>query len=333
MKQYLLLVRPYGSLFLGFNAVFGAIANGENTLSNLSILFIIGILVHIFTFAQNDYYDVEIDSKSTYVSNRPLTAGVLTKNNVLAVVTSSFILSLLLSAVFFFSIYSLVALLLAFLCITLYNVHSKHFFGMEYILGAGVFSYGLFGAFTVSDSISPLAIVLSAVGFMQWLFSVGVSANVKDVEFDSKLGIRTTPIMFGVHVSDKKLVIPASFKVYAFVVKLIHILIASLPFFLGYVSVFVYGLPIPGVCFLMISLIMLYLTQKILSAPLQKRDTMLIYVGLQEGLALLLLPVALMSYLTENVSVLATFLLLLLFILWPLFWFRVLFGKRMIPLE
>jgi hypothetical protein len=66
---------------------------------------------------------------------------------------------------------------------------------------------------------------------------------------------------------------------------------------------------------------------------MSERDKMLIYVGVQEGLALLLTPIALMSYLTENISILATFLLILLFIFWPLFCFRMLFGKRMIPLE
>jgi hypothetical protein len=64
-----------------------------------------------------------------------------------------------------------------------------------------------------------------------------------------------------------------------------------------------------------------------------ERDKMLIYVGLQEGLALLLIPISLMSYLTESISILATFLLILLFIFLPLFWFRMLFGRRMIPLE
>ncbi len=333
MKRYLKLIRPYGMLFLGFTPVFGAIANGEFAHSNLLILLIIGLLAHIFTFVQNDYYDVEIDSKSKYVSNRPFVTGSISQKTVVIIFVSSFIFSLLLAIVFFFTIYSFAVLLLSFLCMTFYNKYSKRFFGMEYILGAGVFTYGIFGALTVSNNISYLAILISAVGLMQWLFSVGISANLKDVEFDSKLGIRTTPTMFGVHVSNKKLMIPRSFCLYAFVLKFIHILIASLPFFLGYISIFIYDLPIPGVCFLIVSIVLLYLTLKILSTPMKERDKMLLYVGLQEGLALLLIPIALMSYLTENILILPTFLLILLFIFWPLFWFRVLFGKRLIPLE
>ena len=333
MKPYLKLIRPYGMLFLGFTPVFGAIANGEFKLSHLFILFIIGLLAHIFTFVQNDYFDVEVDSKSKYVSNRPLASGSISQKTVFVIFLSSFILSLVLVVIFFFSLQSFIVLLTSFLFITLYNKYSKHFFGMEYILGIGVFTYGIFGALTVSNNISYLAILISAVGFMQWLFSVGVSANLKDVEYDSKLGIRTTPMVFGVQVSDKRLLIPISFSLYAFGLKIIHILIVSLPFLLGYTSIFVYGLPIPGICFLTTSLALIYMTIKILSTPLLDRDNMLIYVGLQEGLALLLIPIALMSHLIKSITILPTFLLILLLILWPLFSFRMLFGKRMIPLE
>ena len=333
MKRYLKLIRPYGMLFLGFTPVFGAIANGEFSPSHLIILLIIGLFTHIFGFVQNDYYDVEIDSKSKYVSKRPLVIGSISQKITIVIFVSSFLLSLLLSLVFIFTFYSFVVLLLSFLCMFLYNKYSKHYFGMEYILGFGVFNCGIYGALTVSNNISFLAILISLVGFMQWLFSVGISANLKDVEFDSKQGIRTTPIMFGVHVSDKKLILPSSFSIYAFFIKFIHIIIASLPFFIGYTSIFIYNLPIPGICFIIISIILLYLTLKILSTPITKRDKMLIYAGVQEGLALLLIPIVLMSYLIENISILPTFLLISVVVIWPIFWFRLLFGKRMIPLE
>jgi 4-hydroxybenzoate polyprenyltransferase len=320
-------------LFLGFTPVFGAIANGEFSFSHLSILLIIGLLAHIFTFVQNDYYDIEIDSKSKYVKNRPFAIGSISQKTVIFIFLSSLIIALILVIVFFFSFYSFFVLLLSFFFMTLYNKYSKCFFGMEYILGAGIFTYGLFGALTVSDKLTSFIILISAVGFMQWLFSVGISANLKDVEFDSKLGIRTTPAVFGVHISHEKLIVPISFSLYAFIIKFLHILLISLTFFLGYASIFLYGIPIPVICFIILSISLLYLTFKILSMPISKRDKMLIYAGFQEGLAFLLIPISLMSYLVENISILATFLLILLLILWPLFWFRVLFGKKMIPLE
>ncbi len=333
MKSYLILIRPYGMLFLGFTPIFGAIANGEFDYLHLVALLIIGLLAHIFTFVQNDYYDILIDSKSKYVSNRPLVKGNITQKKAFIIFFSSFLISLIISIVFLFSLYSFVVLLISFLFMTLYNKYSKKTFGMEYILGLGVFTYGIFGALTVSNIISNLAILVSFFGFMQWLFSVGVSANLKDIEYDTKLGIQTTPTKFGVKVSKKKLITPITFKVYAVGIKIIHIIIAALPFLFAYTSIFVYNLPIPGFLFMVVFLIVLYFTIKILSTQNKEREKMLIYVGLQEGLALLLLPILLMSILIDEFGIIQTFLLLILFIFWPLFWFRVLFGKKMIPLE
>ena len=333
MRQYLILFRPYGILFLGLTPVFSAIANSEFSLFPLILLCIIGFLVHIFTFAQNDYYDVEIDRKSIYVSNRPLSSGTISQKIVLILFVSCFILSLIITAIAFFSLPSFFTLLLTFLLITIYNKYSKYYFGMEYVLSAGVFTFGIFGAITASNNISNLAILVSTFGFMQWLFSVGISANLKDVEFDSKQGIRTTPIILGVKAIDKNLQIPATFKVYSFLIKILHISVAFFSFLFGYTSIFIYNLPIPGICFLLISALLIYLTWKILSTPITQRDKMLIYIGLQEGLAFLLIPITLLSYLIEKISIIPTISLILIIILWPILTFRMLFGKRMIPLE
>lgn len=333
MRQYLILFRPYGILFLGLTPVFGAIANGEFSLFPLILLCIVGFLVHIFTFVQNDYYDLEIDSKSAYVSNRPLSSGVISQKKVFIIFITCFILSLIITTAAFFNLFSLLALLLTFLLITMYNKYSKRQSGMEYILSCGVFTFGIFGAITVSNNITSFAIFVSTFGFMQWLFSVGISANLKDVDFDSKQGIRTTPIILGVQAIDNNLLIPSRFKVYSFLIKILHISIAFFSFLFGYTSIFVYGLPIPGICFLLLSILLVYLTWKILSTPISQRDKMLIYIGLQEGLALLLIPITLMSYLIENISIIPTISLILIIVLWPILTFRILFGKRLIPLE
>ena len=333
MKEYLILIRPYGMLFLGLTPVFGAIANKEFNYLHLTALLTIGLLAHIFTFVQNDYYDIVIDSKSKYVSTRPLVKGSITRKKALSIYIASFFISLFIAVWFLFSYYSFFVLLLSFLFITIYNKYSKKFFGMEYILGMGVFTFGIYGALTVSNIVSNLAIVVSFFGFMQWLFSVGISANLKDVEYDSRMGIKTTPTKFGVRVSKKEYIIPLSFKIYAVGIKLIHIFAVALPLLLGYTSIFVYNLPIPGVLFLLLALIAFYYTIKILKTPVIEREKMLIYAGLQEGLSLLLLPIMLLSVLIDVFGTIQTFLLVLLLIFWPLFWFRVLFGKKMIPLE
>ena len=333
MKKYLILIRPYGMLFLGFTPVFSAMANGEFRFVNLGVLLIIGILTHIFSFVQNDYFDITVDKKSKYVSKRPIATGEITKRTGIAIYISSFIISIILVIVFVFSIYSMITLILAIIFFTLYNKYSKQYFAMEYILAIGIFFFGLFGAYAASEKISGLALIVSAVCFMQWLFSVGISANIKDVEYDTKSGIKTTPTMFGVRISNNKLVIPISFIIYSFFIKIVHIFIIFLSFILGYTAFFVFNVPVPALVVSTISIILVLFTKGILSAAKEKRDKMLIYVGLQEGLSILLIPSMLMNLLIENMGVIYTVLIFLLLIIWPIFWFRLLFGKKMIPFE
>jgi hypothetical protein len=276
---------------------------------------------------------MEIDKKSKYVIDRPLTSGEISKKNVFIIILFSFILSMILAILFFFTIPSFFVLLLSFFLITLYNKYSKKISGMEYVLGTGVFTYGIFGALTVSFNISTLALIISLVGFMQWLFSVGISANLKDVEYDSKLGIKTTPMLFGVKIVNNKMEKPLLFIGYAYGIKKTHIIIASLPFILGYTSVVLFNLPISFILFLILSIFLLYTTFGILSTPLEKRETMLRYEGAHEGFALLLIPIVLMSHLIKNFNLLPTLMLIILMIVWPLFSLLFLFGKKMIPLE
>jgi 4-hydroxybenzoate polyprenyltransferase len=204
---------------------------------------------------------------------------------------------------------------------------------MEYVLGAAVFSYGIYGALTVSDHVSLFAVIISSVAFLQWIFSVGVSANLKDVEFDTKLGIRTTPVLFGVCAVGNQLKKPVSFLLYTYGIQLVHLIVVMLSFCFGYSSPMLYGYPIPLLGFLILACILLFTTRVILITPLEKRDQMLRYEGIHEGLALLLIPIVLLSYLVGHLGVLLPFLLIVVLILWPLFCLRFLYGKTLIPLE
>lgn len=333
LREYAKLIRPYGMLYLGFTPVFGAICNGEFRLAHLSMLFIIGILAHVFTFVQNDIFDVEVDKKSSYVSERPLVTGVISKKVALGIVLFSFLLSIVIAGAFLFTILSFIVLLISFLLVTTYNKYSKNIFGMEYVLAIGIFTYGLFGAFVVSDTVSSLAIIVSLVAMMQWLFSVGIFANLKDVKYDTKLGVKTTPTILGVKAIKNTLYIPLRFKGYAFGIKTLHIVVAALPFIFSYTSLYAFNLPIPLTSFIVLSVTVLYLVKKIFSTPLSQRDKMLVYEGLQEGLALLLIPMVLMSYLFDNIGIVQTLLIIVFMILWPLSSLRIVFGKKLIPLE
>lgn len=333
LREYLKLIRPYGILFLGFTPVFSAIANGGYNSVHLGILLLIGLMLHIFTFVQNDYYDIAIDQQSPHVTGRPLTTGVIKPRQAFLLFSAAFFLSLILACLFLFSWISLACLLLAFLLMTLYNKYSKRIPGMECVLGLGVFVFGLFGAYSVAPILLPLSVIVSAVGFFQWMFSVGISANLKDVATDTALGVRTTPTILGVTTSKNIFNKPYHFLAYAYGLKLMHLFIAALPFLLGFTSPFILSYPIPVLGFLIICGILLITTIGILTTPLAHRDTMLRYEGLHEGLALLLLPFVLMTIFFDHFGLFPTLGLFLLLIVWPLAILRFLYGKRLIPLE
>ena len=137
--------------------------------------------------------------------------------------------------------------------------------GMEYVLGAGHCTFALFGALTVSDVLYPLVIFYVLFVLIAHMFGVGVLANLKDVKYDSKQGIKTTPMILGVTAIDDELRIPAVFTAYAFSIKGIQIGIALLPFLTGDVSMFLYGIPVPIICFSILSTLLIYTLWKILS--------------------------------------------------------------------
>ncbi len=333
LREYLKLIRPYGILFIGLTPVFGALCNGQYDGYSLFILLVIGVLGHIFVFVQNDYFDMEVDRQSKYVVQRPLISGVISRLQARSLFLGAFFVSLVIVVIFFFTFRSVALLLFSFILMTLYNRYSKRTPGMEYVLAAAVFCYGVFGAFTVSEEISFFALSISSVAALQWVFSVGVSANLKDVEYDTKLGITTTPVLFGTHVVDNELQKPLSFIVYAYTIKFLHVGVALLPLIFGYSSYVISGFPFPLVCFFILAFLLLYTTRGILTTSLRNRNLMLLYEGAHEGLALLLIPVVLMSYLIKHIGLFSTLFLMVLLIFWPLFCLRFLYGRSLIPLE
>ena len=322
IKGYIKLMRLYAALNMPLTLVISALCNGQFDFFPLLGLFIIGICVHIFGFVQNDYFDIETDKKSEYVSERPLAKGIVSQKGTLLLFLFSFFASIILAYVFFFTRLSFLTLLLSFFLATLYNKYSKRMPGMEYVLGAAHCTFVLFGALTVSDVLSPLVIFIALFVPMMYVFNVGVSANLKDVKYDSKQGIKTTPMILGVTAIDDELRIPALFTTYAFSIKGIHIGIALLPFLTGYVSMFLYGLPVPVICFSILSTLLIYTLWKILSTPLSDRDNMLRYAGIHQLLTYSLVPVVLMTYLVENINIYAPILLIVVQPLWIKFYLR-----------
>ena len=327
-RGYIQLMRPYAAYLVPSMVILGAICNNEFDPFRLLLLFIIGIFIHIVLMVQNDYFDIEIDKQSKYVSKRPLVTGVISAENALVLWIFFFLLSIGLTIIFFPTILSLASLLFILLLTTLYNRYSKNIPGMEYVLGAAAFACGMFGALTVSDAVAPLVIVISFLALIKYVFNVGISANIKDLKYDRQFGLKTTPMLFGVKMDENDFYIPKKFILYAFCIKLAYISIALIPFMLGDVSFFVYGIPIPGILFALCSIGILYTIYMILSTSVSQRDKMISYAGAHELLSYFLMPILLMAFLIENLNMFVFLLFIFGPPIWTVFSLKVFFEKE-----
>jgi len=330
--QYLRLIRPYGMLFLGFAPVFGAVAGGVTQGSTLWLLFVLGMLYHVFTFVLNDVIDVGVDARSRYVAARPLLEGGVTRLMAVVLVFLS-LASLLIVAGVTGSVLTFVFVVVAVSCSAAYNLWSKQAAFLEYVLGFGVFSLVLAGTFAGHGSLTTVAFDVAVAFLLQWVFSVGIAANLKDVEEDTKQGVFTSPTVLGVNFASDRVVLPYGFQLYAWLISVSYILMLGNVFYEGLLNGFIGGVPVAWIGFVIIMVGLFWTTWKILQGPSPSRDAFLRYAGLHEGLALLLVPMTLLTLLLSAIGVTMTVLVFVVIAAWPLAWFRFLYGPRLIPLE
>ena len=328
LKAYIQLTRPYAAYLIPSIVLLTAISNSKPSIYEFLLLTLIGLLLHIVLMVQNDYFDVEIDRHSPFVSDRPLVTGVISTREALLLWVSISSVSLLITLLFF-SIEAFFSLFSTILLFTLYNRYSKNIPGMEYVLGLAAFTSGLFGAYSVSNRVSLLSLTISLLAMLKYVFNVGVSANMKDLKYDEIFGLKTTPMVFGVRVEDERLYIPPSFLFYAFLLKVVYISVALIPILLGVVSPMVFNLPIPLILISTCSIAILWMILPIFSAS--NRSKLVTYAGRQELLSYYLLPLAAMSRVVDY-----SLLVFLLFLFIPPIWIKSsirLFFKKSLPHE
>ncbi|MEM2899322.1 MAG: hypothetical protein QXT63_00880, partial [Thermoplasmata archaeon] len=90
----------------------------------------------------------------------------------------------------------------------------------------------LTGAFSVGSSLTPLALGISAIAYIQGL-GQNVAAGLKDVDHDYLAGAKTTPLRLGVKVIDGMFIVPIGFTAYMILITLFKGLAVFLPFYYG----------------------------------------------------------------------------------------------------
>ena len=315
-RGYIQLIRPYSAYLLPCIVLLGAISNNGFDYFYLLVLFIIGLCFHVVGNVQNDYFDFEIDKRSIYASRRPIVTDVISLKNAFFIWVFFVLLALILTIIFFSRVSVIILFVISFSLLTIYNKYSKHMPGMEFILGGAVFFSVLFGAYAVCDTLVPLSVIVAVLIFIKYTFNVGISANIKDISYDQQLGLKTTPMTFGVKTKDDVIFIPKKFIFYAFGLKFIYIGVALIPLIVGYTQPSVYNIPFPLILFILCSIGILYTIHMIFSAYTGHRDRMLLYAAGHEFLTYALIPILMSSILIEHFS----FFIFLVFLFGPPLW-------------
>jgi geranylgeranylglycerol-phosphate geranylgeranyltransferase len=198
LKELFRLTRFEHALMLALAVLIAeTVVLGHLPQPDLTIL--LSLLVPIFSemgsFALNDYLDIETD-RLNKKKDRPLVKGTISPK--FALWFSVF--SLLFSSVFAFliNIPSFVIALAFNLVAVLYNWKLKDLplLGNAYIALTMAIPF-IFGDYVVSTSLSPLALVLAALGFVAGL-AREIVKSVQDMEGDIKArGSKTLPVIIG----------------------------------------------------------------------------------------------------------------------------------------
>jgi len=293
IKAYLKLSRSFNAGLTGIAPVLGALSAGEDNLLNLFMLFLVGFFGHSYGFALNDIIDYRIDRLSPELKERPLVKKEIGIKEAWIFAISMLIISLIIGIYisFLYSRFSaLIFLSLSAISITIYDAISKKYPAMDIFVALGIFFLIIFGAYVVKDEISNLTWIVTILGTLQVLFMQFIAGGLKDAEHDYIGKAKTLAIKLGVRVINKRVDIPISFKLLAYSIEAIYLILLFYPFLFlkpfqkGYLQFFI---------LLILSFLMIYISYKLLSIKIFRRNDVRKYIGLHYYINFSLVPVML----------------------------------------
>ncbi len=232
--EYLKLSRSFNVGLTAIAPVLGALSNGEENLFYLFLFFLVGFFGHCYGFALNDIVDYKIDRLSRELVDRPLVSGKINLKNAWIFTVLMLILSFLFAlwiAYIYSNFLSLLFLIFSAISITIYDFISKRMPAMDIFVAGGIFLLIIYGALTVRQNLSNLAIIVALLGTLQVLFMQFIAGGLKDVEHDFKGNAKTLAIKMGVRMEDGMLFIPPSFKALAYFLQILYFILLFYPFY------------------------------------------------------------------------------------------------------
>ena len=178
--------------FIGL--LLGAIDRGSIEFKNYFILIIGTVLVRSCGCIINDINDYKFDRLVSRTKNRPLASGKMGMTE--AWLYFILLASLSLCLLFFVPLYTIYASLVVAVFIMIYPLTKRFLKAPQFFLGI-TFGSGTIISFSLVSSDFSLSLLILFIGTVLWIISFDTIYAFEDVADDLKIGINSTPILWG----------------------------------------------------------------------------------------------------------------------------------------
>lgn len=322
IKEYAKLSSAHFMFLTTMIPLSGALVMGETRFSHLIIIFIIGLLAHIYGFAFNHYNDIKIDGLIPKLKERPLPSGTIKKKHASIYILTVLILGFLITF-YFFEIKILIIYSFGIILATIYDLFSKKIGGMDFILAASITMSAVFGSATVSFNFTNLAYIIWILSFIQSLNLNLIAGGVKDADHDFLINSKHLSTALGVKVKEEILIVPNSFKVVAYLFAVLYVIFVFIPIVKKWINLHIL-LIIVLIC---VNISFFYITYKMMRKRRFDRQEIRKYVVLHYNINWLNVPILLIT-ITPFAGILILFPLLGL-IISNIFLYKTIFRPKM----
>ena len=194
--QLIRLDKPIGFLLLLWPTI-GALWIAAEGFPGVYLFFIFVLGTAVMRSAGcciNDFADSDIDGNVERTENRPLARGALTRAEAL---NCFFLLSLVGFLLVLMTNLSTVLLSVGALAVTAIYPFMKRYTNLPQVVLGIAFSWGILMAFTAQTETVPAAALLLFIANTLWTIAYDTQYAMVDREFDKKIGVKSTAILFG----------------------------------------------------------------------------------------------------------------------------------------
>lgn len=301
-REYLKLARSFNAVLTGISPVLGAIAMEHYIVIDLILLFLVGFLGHSFGFVFNDIIDYKIDKTSKEISDRPLISGTISIKKAWIFASITIILAFFIAFYVCYknqNYFPFILLAISASSIIIYDLTSKKIPGMDIFVALGVFFLILYGAaisINTLNEIRLIAWIVCILGSIQVLYMQFIAGGLKDIENDYIRGAKSIAIKLGVRVIDGSLKISAKFKVLAYGIQLIDLVVVFLPFFIIWnIKEFTILQYVQWIIIALIGIVMFFLSHQLLSMKRFERMKARKLIGSHYMINFMIVPIMLMA--------------------------------------